>query len=484
MAWTLQGLLRDSGIPTRSITGDARLDGLGYDHRRITPGDLFCCWPGRVHDGHDFAADAVSRGAAALLVERPLSVDVPQAVVEEVHPLLGPLASSFFGRPTEQMTVAAITGTNGKTTVTYLLESIANHAGRSAGVIGTVSRRFAGSEEDAPRGTPEAIDVQRLFRRMADAGSQFVAIEATSDGLAAGRLVGSRFVTAGFTNLTPDHLNTHGSMEAYFEAKASLFDGTYTNRAVLNVDDPHGRVLIERAKGTLDVVTYGDDGDISASDVELDSDGSRARFITPLGDVDVTTPLVGHFNIANCLCAFGIATHCGFSVDEIVAGLASLTNVPGRVERIEAGQSFLALVDYAHTPDALNNVLRACRRLTENRLIVVFGCGGDRDRDKRPMMGRIATELADLSIVTSDNPRSEDPQAILDEIEAGAREGGGSYRLIVDRKEAIETALDEARDGDVVVVAGKGHEQGQTFADRTIPFDDAAVVREHLRVAS
>jgi UDP-N-acetylmuramoyl-L-alanyl-D-glutamate--2,6-diaminopimelate ligase len=480
MAWTLQGLFRDSGIPA-TIEGDAQIAGLSHDSRHVQRGDLFCCIPGHVVDGHDYAGQAIASGAVALLVERDLATDVPTARVDAVLPILGPLAAMFFGHPTSEMTVAAITGTNGKTTTTYLLESIARAAGRSAGVVGTVSRRFAGNEEAAPINTPVASEVQQLFRRMADAGTEFAVIEASSDGLAQGRLVGSRFATAGFTNLTQDHLNTHGSMEAYFEAKALLFDGTYTDRAVINTDDAYGRELVKRFGSRLDVMTYGTDADINAVDVELTHDGSRARFHTPAGDVDISTPLVGRYNVTNCMCAFGMALHCGFGTDEIVRGLSSLARVPGRLDRVDAGQPFLALVDYAHTPDALEHALKACREFTEGKVIVVFGCGGDRDRGKRPLMGRIATTLADVSFITSDNPRSEDPGAILAEIESGAREGTGSYSLVVDRREAIAAALAAAQDGDVVLVAGKGHEQGQQFASETLLFDDATVVREELK---
>jgi UDP-N-acetylmuramoyl-L-alanyl-D-glutamate--2,6-diaminopimelate ligase len=483
MPWTLEGLLGDAAVAAEA-TSDTAVTDLVYDSRAVSPGALFCCIPGANADGHDFAAMAVEAGAAALVVERALDIDVPQARVASVRAALGPLADAFFGRPSRTLAIAGVTGTNGKTTVTYLLESIATAAGRNAGVVGTISARFAGHEEPASRTTPEAPDVQRMFRRMLDAGVDTVAMEATSDALVAGRLRGTRFATTAFTNLTQDHLNTHGSMEAYFDAKCSLFDPAYTDRAVINADDPYGRALIDRVGSSLDVTTFGAHGDIAVLDAEMSLEGSSVTIDTPSGRVAFRTPLVGPYNVSNAICAIGLALDLGIPLDVAATGVETLGTVPGRLERVDAGQRFLALVDYAHTPDALEQALGACRALAGGRVIVVFGCGGDRDRAKRPQMGEIATRLADLTFITSDNPRTEDPVAIVAEIEAGARRGVGIYRAIVDRTEAISQALQEARPEDVVLVAGKGHEQGQQFADRTIPYDDRAVVRELLEAAS
>jgi UDP-N-acetylmuramoyl-L-alanyl-D-glutamate--2,6-diaminopimelate ligase len=471
MRWTLSSLV--GGAERR---GDAEISGLAYDHRCVEPGDLFCCWSGRRSDGHDFAGEAKRRGAAALLVERFVPVDLPQARVEAVRPVLGPLADRFFEQPSRRVPVVAVTGTNGKTTVTFLLESIARAMGRRPGVIGTISRRWLGREEPSPRTTPEAIDLQRLLRRMVDDGVNFVAMEAASDGLAQGRLRGTHLVSAGFTNLTRDHLDTHGSMEAYFEAKASLFDGSYTRSGVINIGDPYGAELVRRVG--FDVLTFGSaDADI-VFDASMSNLGLHGELMTPAGAVRIDAALVGRSNIE---CAAGLALHAGSGLREIAEGVRALRGVPGRFESVDAGQPFLALVDYAHTPDALAYAVRTCRELADGRLIVVFGCGGDRDREKRPLMGEAATKVADLTVITSDNPRSEDPGEIIREIEPGARSGGGAYEVIVDREAAIRSAVAAARAGDVVLVAGKGHEQGQQFADRTIAFDDREVLRRALQ---
>jgi UDP-N-acetylmuramoyl-L-alanyl-D-glutamate--2,6-diaminopimelate ligase len=477
VTWTLRRLLEAAGIESEPAD-DVDVLGLSYDSRAVSRGDLFCCMPGAVHDGHDFAATAAADGAAALLVERPVPVDLPQARVRRVRNALGPLADAFFGHPSRDMKVAAVTGTNGKTTVTYLLESIVRAAGLRPGVVGTVSRRYGDIAEPAARSTPEAVDVQRLLRRMADAGVDVVALEATSDGLAQQRLAATSFATAAFTNLTQDHLNTHGSMEAYFEAKASLFEPSYTPRAVVNVADRYGRMIVERSRGRIDVLTYGtDDADVRARAVDVSVNGSRARVATPSAEIEIETPLRGRYNVDNCLCAIGVSVHLGLPPDAIVAGIAAVGTVPGRLEPIDSARGFTVLVDYAHTPDALENALRAARELAPRRVIVVFGCGGDRDRTKRPLMGRAATSIADVTIVTSDNPRSEDPLAIIREIETGAV---GDYSVVADRRAAIEAALAQAASGDVVVVAGKGHEHGQTIGGITLPFDDREVVRELL----
>jgi UDP-N-acetylmuramoyl-L-alanyl-D-glutamate--2,6-diaminopimelate ligase len=479
MTWTLLTLTDEAGL-SADVRGDAGIGGIAYDSRSVRPGDLFCCIPGAALDGHAFAGDAARAGAAALLVERWSDVDVAQARVERVRAAMGPLAHVVFSRPSEAMDVAALTGTNGKTTTTYLIEAMATAAGRTAGVIGNVERRLGGRSWPSALNTPESVDLHRLLAEMRDAGGEVIAMEVTSEGIDQGRIDATRFACAAFTNLSQDHLNYHGTLENYFEAKARLFTGGFTSRAVVNTNDAWGRRLLEMCAGG-DVLTYAGEGaDLRVESSNMSATGTDAVLHTPVGPLEVRTPLVGHYNLENLLCAAGVGLHLGLEPDAIAAGAGNVRLDFGRLEPVEAGQPFTVLVDYAHTPDALERVLEAARDLTSRRLIVVFGCGGDRDRAKRPLMGRAATSRADLTVVTSDNPRSEDPAAIIAEIVPGAAQGGGSYVVEPDRRAAIAAALEAARPGDVVVVAGKGHEQGQTFADRTVPFDDRVVARELL----
>ena len=447
---------------------------LAYDARTAGPRSLFFCVPGTRSDGHEFAATAVANGAVALVVERPLELDVPQLVVQSARAAMAVAADEFFGRPTEELQVAGVTGTNGKTTTAFLLYAILAAAGRRPGLLGTIESRVGGERRPAVRTTPEAIDLQRDFREMLDAGDRSAAVEATSHGSALGRLDRVRFRALVFTNLTQDHLDFHGTLHEYFDAKRRLFTETRPPAAV-NVGDEHGRLLAEELRGQNELVTFGltDDAELRAEDLELGPRGARFR----AGGIELETRLRGRFNVENVLGAVAAAQLLEIPDDAIAYGVKELRGVPGRFEAVDEGQPFAVLVDYAHTPDSLENVLRTARDLAQNRVICVFGCGGDRDRGKRPLMGRIATELADLAIVTSDNPRSEDPEAIIAEILTGA----GDAEVEPDRREAIARAVGEAAEGDVVVIAGKGHEQGQQFADRTIPFDDREVARDALR---
>jgi UDP-N-acetylmuramoyl-L-alanyl-D-glutamate--2,6-diaminopimelate ligase len=447
---------------------------LAYDARAVGPGSLFFCVPGTRADGHEFATDAVANGAVALVVERPLELDVPQLVVPSARAAMPVAADEFFGRPTDELQVAGVTGTNGKTTTAFLLYAILAAAGRRPGLLGTIESRVGGERRPAVRTTPEAIDLQREFREMLDAGDHSAAVEATSHGSALGRLDRVRFSVLVFTNLTQDHLDFHGTLEEYFDAKRRLFTEARPPAAV-NVGDEHGRRLANELRGQSELLTFGltDDAELRAEDLELGPRGARFR----ADGIELETRLRGRFNVENVLGAVAAARLLEIPDDAIAYGVRELRGVPGRFEAVDEGQPFAVLVDYAHTPDSLENVLRTARDLAQNRLICVFGCGGDRDRGKRPLMGRIATELADLAIVTSDNPRSEEPEAIIAEILAGA----GDAEVEPDRREAIARAVGEAAEGDVVVIAGKGHEQGQQFADRTIPFDDREVAREALR---
>jgi UDP-N-acetylmuramoyl-L-alanyl-D-glutamate--2,6-diaminopimelate ligase len=426
---------------------------LAYDARHATPGSLFFCVPGACADGHDFAPEAVANGAVALVVERLLAVDVPQVVVTDARVAMAVAADEFFGRPTEELQVAGVTGTSGKTTTSFLLYAILAAAGRRPGLLGTVEARVGGERRGVERTTPEAIDLQRTFREMLDVGDRSCAMEASSHASELHRLDRVRFAVLVFTNLSQDHLDFHGDMESYFRAKRRLFAEAVP--AVVNVGDEYGRRL---AAELPDAIAF------SAEDAGA------------LEGIDLK--LRGRFNVENALGALFAARALGIDEDAIKRGIESVRGVPGRFESVEEGQPFAVIVDYAHKPDALEKVLRAARDIARGRVIVVLGAGGDRDRGKRPLMGRIASELADVAIVTSDNPRSEEPQAIIDELVAGATR---DVEVEPDRATAIARAVELAREGDVVVVAGKGAEQGQQFADRTVPFDDRETARHALR---
>ena len=446
------------------------------DSRDVTGGALFCCVIGANDDGHAHAADAVDRGAAALLVQRELPIGVPQLLVGSVREAMGPAAAEVFGRPADAMTIVGVTGTNGKTTVTYLLEAIFRRAGRRPGVLGTTGARIDGEPVALAHTTPEAPALHRLLARMRDAGVRAVAMEVSSHALSQHRVGGLTVDVAVFTNLSQDHLDYHRSMEDYFGTKATLFTPARARRGVVVIDDPWGARLARVATVPVTTVAVDTDAEVRAGDVVADADGIA---FTVQG-VTVRTPLRGRFNVGNALAAVVAAREVGVDVASAGAALSTIDLVPGRMQPIVAGQDFLVMVDYAHTPDSILGVLRAARPLTAGRVIVVFGCGGDRDRSKRPAMGRIATSNADLTILTTDNPRSEDPLEILREAEAGAVEGAGAYVVEPDRRAAIRAAIESARPGDVVVIAGKGHEASQEIAGRRIAFDDRVVAREEL----
>jgi UDP-N-acetylmuramoyl-L-alanyl-D-glutamate--2,6-diaminopimelate ligase len=446
-----------------------------------------------VTDGHLHAPAAVDAGAVALLVERELDLPVAQARVATVRAALGPAAAAFYGHPSRALRCLGVTGTNGKTTVTYLLEAIARAAGDRVGVIGTVGARVDGSALPLERTTPEADDLQGILGGMRDDGVRTVALEVSSHALDQHRVDGTWFAAACFTNLSQDHLDYHGSMTSYFEAKARLFEPTRTAAAAVNVEDPHGREIAQRARDAgLTVMTFGVAGerpgtpvDVVADDVQPGGSGTRFVLVVPGTDARITiaSPLLGAFNVSNALAAAATALVAGLPLDAVVAGLQAPLVIPGRLERVvtPAGQPFTVLVDYAHTPDALERVLDAARRLASGgRVVVVFGSGGDRDRQKRPAMGRAAATGADAVVLTSDNPRSEDPEQIAHAVLDGLRDGPASVAVELDRRAAIREALHAARAGDVVVIAGKGHETGQTIGERTIPFDDRVAAREEL----
>jgi UDP-N-acetylmuramoyl-L-alanyl-D-glutamate--2,6-diaminopimelate ligase len=549
---------RDAGV---------EVAGLAYDSRRAQRGTLFFCIPGANSDGHDHAARAVAAGAAALVLERPLGLGVPEVVVDCARAAMGPVAARFHGDPTRELEVVGVTGTNGKTTTAYLVRALLEASGRHCGLLGTVTSVVGGQEHPVSRTTPEAIDLQGAFRAMLEGGDGCCAMEVSSHALELGRAAGVHFTVGIFTNLTQDHLDFHGTMEEYFQAKRRLFVPTPPGVSVINVEDPYGRRLAAEVPGAVTFAMQGIHGedcapartphaeearqarsgettarqarsgeatagqarsgettqprdgesvaDYRALGVRCDLQGCRFTLQTPVGTREVALPLPGHFNVANALGALAAVHAMGVDLDTLVAALGRGVRVPGRFEPVDEGQQFAVLVDYAHTPDSLENVLRAAREVIEargageaggggsksthrgsveaqtaaparGRVICVFGAGGDRDRGKRPLMGEIAARLADVVVATSDNPRSEDPEAIIAEILKGAARsrvvGAAPVEALIDRRAAIDRAITLARGGDVVVVAGKGHEQGQEFAEgMTVPFDDVQVAREALR---
>lgn len=474
--------LAAAGVAVLDLRGDpAGIDvsSMAYDSRAVRPGSLFCCIPGLRVDGHDFAEDAVGRGAVAVLAERPLTLApaTVQVVVASVRAAMGPLASALHGHPSRDLTVVGVTGTNGKTTTAHLLASILTADGRPTVALGTLS---------GTRTTPEAPDLQARLAELRDGGTQAVAMEVSSHALDQHRVDAVHFRAAVFTNLSQDHLDYHRTMDAYFAAKARLFEAGRTDVAVVNADDEWGRRLLELLRGrdmTVVPFTLAD-----ASDLVVGPEASRFRW----HGIDMTLRLGGRFNVENALAAATTAAALGVGDTAVADGLASVASVRGRFERVEAGQPFMVIVDYAHTPDGLQRALAAARELARGRVVVVFGAGGERDHAKRPLMGEVAARLADVVVLTSDNPRSEDPDAIIAEVAAGARRvasGAGARattqaaaagELVIepDRARAIEQAVTVARAGDVVLIAGKGHETGQEIGGRVVPFDDAAKARE------
>ncbi len=521
-----------TGVPEAHAA--VEITGLAYDSGAVRAGSLFFCVPGFRSDGHDFAAQAVADGAAALVVERPLGLGVPEVRVESVRAVVGPVAARFYGDPTAELRVVGITGTNGKTTTAFLVRALLEACGEQCGLLGTVKAVLGGSERAVTRTTPEAVDLQRAFRAMLDGGDRACAMEVSSHALELGRTDGVRFAAALFTNLTQDHLDFHDSMEAYFQAKRRLFLPPSRTGAsvvasppsgpgvsVVNVGDPYGRRLAAELGERARTFAVDAPADYTARGVRCDLKGCRFTVRTPSGERDVRLSMPGRFNVANALGALAVAHALGGELDVLVAALERGVRVAGRFEPVDEGQGFAVLVDYAHTPDSLENVLHSARELAQagdragGRVVCVFGAGGDRDRGKRPLMGEIAERLADIAIVTSDNPRSERPEAIVEEIVAGARSpsevsarhaepgpptgstespraagsavpaGSREPTMIVeiDRAAAIDRALTIARDGDIVVIAGKGHEQGQELANgRKVPFDDVTVARRALRL--
>jgi UDP-N-acetylmuramoyl-L-alanyl-D-glutamate--2,6-diaminopimelate ligase len=473
--------------------GEAEVTGLAYDSRAVRGGELFFCVTGFQSDGHDFAPQALASGAVALVVERSLGLGVPEVLVDSARAAMAPFAARFYGDPTAELRVLGITGTNGKTTTAYLLQALLEAVGEQCGLLGTIKSLVGGQERAVTRTTPEAIELQADFRAMLDGGDRACAIEVSSHALELGRADAVRFAAAVFTNLTQDHLDFHDTMEDYFQAKRLLFAAHAPDVGIVNVGDPYGRRLAQEIPS---VRTFAVEAaaDYSASEIRCDFAGCSFALRVPAEEQEraVRLPMPGRFNVANALAALAAAHELGGNLDTLIAALERGVHIPGRFEPVDEGQDYAVLVDYAHTPDSLENVLDAARELIAarngagGRVVCVFGAGGDRDRGKRPLMGEIAARLADVTIVTSDNPRSEEPEQIIAEIMNGvARVAKGEalpVRSIADRALAIDEAIAAARPGDVLVIAGKGHEQGQEFAGgRKLPFDDVAVARKALR---
>ena len=510
----LQALLDDVGdIGLLETSGDLEVDvtSVTHDSRRVEPGALFACVPGLRFDGHDYASKAVAAGAVALLVERTVAlgrdatsaargsvaaasvapvrvaqVGVAQIRVAQVRAALGPVSAARLGWPSHSIPVFGVTGTNGKTTTTYLLEAIGRVGNAKVGVIGTTGARIGGIPVPLEHTTPEAPELQVLLARMRDEGVTMVAMEVSSHALAQHRVDGTRYAAVAFTNLSHDHLDYHGTLDDYFDAKARLFDPTFTAAAAIGVDDEYGRRLESKVREAgLPVVTYALDrhADLVATDVR-DTEGGTTFVLDDHRtgrSFPVESALVGRVNVLNSLAAAATASLGGYDLEVIAEALGAVGAVPGRLERVGSDQPFMVFVDYAHTPDALAHALATARaRARGRRVLAVVGCGGDRDRSKRPKMGEVVSQQADLAIITSDNPRSESAAAIADEMLAGVAADALGVRVELDRRRAIRLALREARPGDVVLIAGKGHETSQTSGRTTIAFDDRVVAREEL----
>lgn len=472
-------------IEVQASSGDTQVSikGISMDSRRVQPGDLYACVPGFKVDGHDYAASAIASGAVALVVERFLPLDVPQVKVVNVRQVMGPIASMVYGRPSEQLELIGVTGTNGKTTITYLIEKIAAKQNQKVGIIGTLGSRINGREIPGERTTPEALEIQKLLGEMVSEGVTIAVMEVSSHALDLGRVEGCEFDVGIFTNLTQDHLDYHKTMEEYLHAKSRLFANLkgegLSKLSILNGDDPVFPKLSHASSAP--VVSYGIHNavDYRAENVEVTAEGVRfqIRFKEGIQDICYATP--GFFSVYNALAAFVWGVERGYAPKAVAEALAEIPGVPGRFESVRSGQPFQVIVDYAHTPDGLENVVRTARDFTQGRLITIFGCGGDRDRGKRPLMGEAASEWSDFLIVTSDNPRTEDPDQIINEVLAGV--SGIDYVALRDRREAIWTACRMAKPGDTLLIAGKGHETYQIFGTEVHPFDDREVAREALR---
>ncbi len=484
----LRDLLQGTEARVSESAQEMEIRQVACDSRKVQPRALFFALHGAKADGNEFIRDAVSRGAAAIASEESAPAAIPSSLawiqVREARKALAVAAANFFGHPAEALQLVAVTGTNGKTTTTSLIDAIVKASGAKTGLFGTIAYHTPLGEYPAPNTTPESVDLQGFLAEICDAGGKFGVLEASSHSLAMDRLWGCHFAAAVFTNLTREHMDYHKTFDDYFAAKKKLFEGTGAGApevAVINTDDEYGKRLIGLAKKT---VTYGleNGADITTKKFQLTFNGLAFAAQTPNGKVQVTSPLVGRINVYNILAAIGAAQALGLSNEVIEAGIRNLESVSGRFQRIDLGQPYFVVVDYAHTDDALENLIRTARELNpKGRIITLFGCGGGKDRTKRPVMGEVTGRLSDLTILSSDNPRTEDPLKIISDIIVGLQKTPGKYLIEPDREKAIGVAMDEARPGDIILLAGKGHENYQILADRTLEFDDRDMARRALR---
>ena len=490
---TFEQLLEGAEIIARH--GDSTVRGIAYDSRKVKQGYVFVAMRGGTSDGNRFIDQAIAAGASAVVTDAPDETPRPNVAWAQVpngRRALGRLSANFYKRPAERLAITGITGTNGKSTTTFLVESILHAAGRKSVLVGTIEYHVAGKSLPAPHTTPEALELNEMLSQGFANGATEVVMEVSSHALAQQRIFAVPFDVAVFTNLTRDHLDYHQTMDEYFAAKRILFEGCGTEApraAVINIDDEYGQKIVQRSKSRSQIFTYGwTGGDLHAKSVDITSRGTRFDLVSPAGTLAIFSPLLGRVNVYNILAAAGAALARGCDAETITKGIAALNRVPGRFERVDCGQPFTVVVDYAHTDDALRNLTALAREFVthggpQGRVITLFGCGGDRDRAKRPLMGEAAGRGSDFVVLTSDNPRSEDPLAIINDATVGLQRAGAKYAIEPDRRSAIALAVREAGPGDIILLAGKGHEKVQVSRVGTVPFDDVAVVRQVLAEA-
>lgn len=472
-----------TGLPILRLSGDAETEitSVVHDSRKAVPGSLFIALRGTRFDGQNFINDALTRGATAVMMEAaaweamPEKPPVSVILVEDTQKMLPAIGKRFYNDPSSRLRLIGVVGTNGKTTSTFLIRSILEEAGFKTGIIGTIHNIVGERILSTRNTTPGPLELQEIFSEMVKEGVKYVVMEVSSHAIALGRVEGLTFAGGVFTNITQDHLDFHHTFEEYFRVKSSFFRNLSADaQAVINIDDPHGAEVVKLTPAHTLTFGLSPQAQIRAEEVKKSMTGTEYILVTPKGKIEIQMNLIGDFNVHNSLGALGMGLGLGIDLNTLKRGISKVTGVPGRFQTIPGGKDFTVVVDYAHSPDGLENLLKTARSLTKNRVITVFGCGGDRDKGKRPIMGRIAARLSDITIITNDNPRSEDPLLIAEEIKRGYLEGGNpaNYQIILDRKEAIKEAIALAKPGDMVIIAGKGHENYQIFADRTVHFDD------------